>query len=97
MPTSAGTPHVTTKLGRAVEIASLRSARSWPSACPSCSSPLQAQTEPAWRRDPGHHGPPPLIHYYGTGAPRTVTRIHTTPATVPSAPRPWSGKPQSKR
>ena len=39
----------------------------------------------------------PLIQYYGTGAPRTATRIHTTPTAEPSTPRPWSGKPHSSK
>jgi hypothetical protein len=96
MSTNAGTPQATTKLGGAVEI--------WvvaPSTLVAVGESVlflaaTAQTEPAWRRDTGHQGPPadPVLRHRGA---TTSNSDHTTPATEPSAPGPWCGKPQSSK
>ena len=80
-PQVRGTPHVTTKLGRAVDrVVALSTLVAVGVSVLFLAVTGANRTSLAAR--PRSSRSAPLIHYYGTGAPRTVTRIHTTPATV---------------
>ena len=95
MPTNAGTPHVTTKLGSAVEIAAVALSMFVAVGVFVLFLALMGANRTSLAPRHRSSGSAPPIQYHGTGTPRTATRIHTTPARVPSTPRPWSGKPQS--
>jgi hypothetical protein len=90
MPTNASTPHATTKIGSAVEIEVVA-----PSTLVTVGVSVSSLAVAGASRTslaPRHQSlrSAPLIQYHGTGARRTATQIHTTPAHGPSTPRPWS-------